>query len=47
MTIIFTTNALQIILFQNQLDAISSKFQIYGMININIAFFYAVSNQIL
>ncbi|XP_025199877.1 uncharacterized protein LOC112597856 [Melanaphis sacchari] len=31
----------EIILFQNQLDAVTSKFQIYGMININIAFFYA------
>uniref|UniRef100_A0A2S2PE88 Gustatory receptor n=1 Tax=Schizaphis graminum TaxID=13262 RepID=A0A2S2PE88_SCHGA len=31
----------EIILFQNQLDAVTSKFQIYGMININIEFFYA------
>ncbi|XP_027844141.2 uncharacterized protein LOC114124895 isoform X1 [Aphis gossypii] len=31
----------EIILFQNQLDAVTSKFQIYGMININIALFYA------
>ncbi|KAE9532145.1 hypothetical protein AGLY_010347 [Aphis glycines] len=31
----------EIILFQNQLDAVTSKFQIYGMININVALFYA------
>ncbi|XP_050059420.1 uncharacterized protein LOC114124895 isoform X4 [Aphis gossypii] len=37
--ILFYTS--EIILFQNQLDAVTSKFQIYGMININIALFYA------
>lgn len=34
---------LQIILFQHQLDTIKSKFEIFGVLNVNMTLFYAVS----